>query len=244
MNTYRKTAITAGILFILCTATSIIGPSLVNSVLSAPDYLNQLAGIPGQTTAAAIIEFLWAATGAGIAIVLYPLLKRYNRASAISAVVFRVIEGVFVLVGTFGLLSLFNLSHEFVSTNAASASSYQASGSALLDLREWAHGSFVLISFSLGSMFYSTVLYRSRLIPRWLSGWGIVGAVLCLGATLYSTFNSDFGFSAVNTAFNAPIGLQEMVLAVWLMVKGFNQSAIGSESIKTKLDEKALAYSK
>ena len=75
---------------------------------------------------------------------------------------------------------------------------------------------------------YYYVLYRSRLVPRWLSGWGLAGAGLCLVATVYSGFTQDFGFTTVNTVLNIPIGIQEMVLAVWLLVKGFNPSIVRS----------------
>jgi hypothetical protein len=244
LNTYRKTAITVGILFIICTVASILGPSLVSSMMNTSDYFNKLADNSNQTIIAALLEFIWAAAGAGIAIVLYPLLRKYNGAMALGAVGFRVVEGIFVLIGTLSMLSLLSLSQEFVNSGAVSATTYQASGTALAALRDWAHGSFGLISFSFGTLLYSALLYRSKLIPRWLSGWGFGAAILCLGVTVYSTFNSDFGLTTVNTVLNAPIGLQEMVLAGWLIVKGFNPSAIASVSVKTELSEKALAYSK
>ena len=75
---------------------------------------------------------------------------------------------------------------------------------------------------------YYYVFYRSRLVPRWLSGWGLVGAALMLVATVYSGFTQDFGFTTVTTVLSIPIGLQEMVLAVWLIVKGFNLSTVRS----------------
>ncbi|NLE59517.1 MAG: DUF4386 family protein, partial [Planctomycetes bacterium] len=111
MNTYRKTAITVGILFITCSVAAILGPSLAGST-NAPDYLDQLAGNPNQIILAALLEFVWAASGAGIAIAMYPLLKKYNGALALGAVSSRVVEGVFVLIGTLGLLALLTLSQE------------------------------------------------------------------------------------------------------------------------------------
>ena len=75
---------------------------------------------------------------------------------------------------------------------------------------------------------YYYLLFKSRLVPRWLSGWGLAAASLSLVATVYAGFTQDFGFSTVNTVLNIPIGVQEMVLAVWLMVKGFNPSAVRS----------------
>jgi Domain of unknown function (DUF4386) len=76
---------------------------------------------------------------------------------------------------------------------------------------------------------YYYLLYRSRLVPRWLSGWGLIGAGLCLVATVWSGFTQHLGFATVNVVLNIPgIGLQEMVLAVWLIAKGFNPRAIAS----------------
>jgi hypothetical protein len=66
-------------------------------------------------------------------------------------------------------------------------------------------------------------MYRSTIVPRWLSVWGLLAVALSVVATLYSGFTQEFGFTTVNTALNVPIGLQEMVLAVWLIAKGFNQ---------------------
>ena len=234
MNTYKKTAITVGILFIACTVASILGPSLVSSILNTPDYLNQLAGNPNQTIIAALLEFIWAATGAGIAIGLYPLLKKYNGALALGSVCFRVVENVFVLIGTLGLLSLFTLSQEFIAAGAPGASSFQTLGTLLLALRDWQFHVISGLAFFLGTLMYYVILYKSKLIPRWLSGWGVLGAVLSLAATVLASLTRDLGMASVNTYLSAPIGLQEMVFAVWLIVKGFNPSAIASASAKTE----------
>jgi len=234
MNTYRKTAITVGILLLACTVASILGPSLVSSILNTPDYLNQLAGNSNQAIIAALLEFIWAATGAGIAIVLYPILKKYNGALALGSVCFRVVENVFVLIGTLGLLSLFTLSQEFIAAGAPGASSFQTLGTLLLALRDWQFHVISGLAFFLGTLMYYVILYKSKLIPRWLSGWGVLGAVLSLAATVLASFTRDLGMASVNTYLSAPIGLQEMVLAVWLIVKGFNPSAIASLSAKTE----------
>jgi hypothetical protein len=231
MNTYRKTAITVGILFIVCTVASILGPSLAISI-NSPDYLNQLAGNSGQIVTAALLEFIWAAAGAGIAIGLYPLLKKYNGALALGSVGFRVVENVFVLIGTLSLLSLLTLSQEFIAAGAPGASSFQTLGALLLAVRDWQLHVISGLAFSLGVLMYYAILYRSNLIPRWLSGWGVLGAVLSLAATVLASFTHDFGLESVHTYLNVPIGLQELVFAVWLIAKGFNQSAIAALSAK------------
>ena len=231
MNTYRKTAIAAGTLFIVCTVASIIGPTLAISA-NSPDYLNQLAGNSNQIIAAALLEFIWAAAGAGIAIGLYPLLKKYNETLALGSVGFRVVENVFVLIGTLSLLSLLALSQEFIAAGSPEASSFQTLGTMLLSLRDWQYHVISGLAFSLGVLMYYTILYRSNLIPRWLSGWGVLGAILSLAATVLASFTHDFGLESVNTYLNVPIGLQELVFAVWLIAKGFNPSAIAALSAK------------
>ena len=233
MNTYRKTAITVGILFIVCTVASILGPTLAISA-NSPDYLNQLAGNPDQIITAALLEFIWAAAGAGIAIGLYPLLKKYNGALALGSVGFRVVENVFVLIGTLSLLSLLTLSQEFIAAGSPEASSFQTLGALLLALRDWQLHVITGLAFSLGVLMYYAILYRSNLIPRWLSGWGVLGAVLALAATVLASFTRDFGLESADTYLHIPIGLQELVFAIWLIVKGFDPAAIAALSAKTE----------
>jgi hypothetical protein len=184
-----------------------------------------------QVVLTALIEFAWAAAGAGIAIGLYPILRRYNRALALGSVAARAVEGVFVLIGTVSLLALLTVSQQPLATGSATPSSTQTTGDALMAVRDWSHGFIGLLAFGVGALMYYSVLYRSRLVPRWLSGWGLVGAALMLVSTVDSGFAQDFGFTTINTVLNIPIGIQEMVLAVWLILKGFNLSAERSSAL-------------
>jgi hypothetical protein len=76
-------------------------------------------------------------------------------------------------------------------------------------------------------------LYQSKLIPRWISGWGLIAAILWLATTLLDLFGIISAWSTIQVVLALPIGLQEMVMAVWLIVKGFNPSAVASLSAKT-----------
>ena len=158
--------------------------------------INWLA-IQIRSSLAALLEFIWAAAGAGIAIGLYPLLKKYNGALALGSVGFRVVESVFVLIGTLSLLSLLTLSQEFIAAGAPGASSFQTSGTLLLAVRDWQFHVISGLAFSLGALMYYVILYKSKLIPRWLSGWGVLGAVLSLAATVLASFTHDFGMESV-----------------------------------------------
>jgi hypothetical protein len=229
------TAITVGILFLVCTAASILSFPFTGSILEGQGYLSKLTLNETSVTIGALIEFIWAAAGVGIAIGLYPLLKKHNGALALGSVCFRVVEGVFVLIGTLSLLALLTLSQEFIAAGASGAASFQTTGTLLLALRDWQLHVISGLAFSLGALMYYVLLYQSKLIPRWLSGWGVLGAVLSLAATVLASFTHDFGMESVHTYLSIPVGVNELALAVWLIVKGFNPSVVAALSAKTEL---------
>ncbi len=76
----------------------------------------------------------------------------------------------------------------------------------------------------MGGLLYYSVFYQTRLVPRWLSGWGIVGVILGAAAALLILFGVTGSMSTIQIVMNVPIGVNEIVLAVWLIVKGFRPS--------------------
>jgi len=227
MKSYRGNAIAVGVLFILCSAASVLSIVPLGGTVGAPVDFAKLAGSDNAVVMTALIEFVWAASGMGIVIALYPVLRLFSPTLALGSVVARVVENVVILIGTISLLTLLTVSQQ--AAGSADTTSFQATGDALVAVREWASADFVAgLAFVVGTFMYNYVMYRSRLVPRWLSGWGLVGAVLTLVAIGYAGFTQDFGFTTVNSVLMAPIGLQEMVLAVWLIAKGFNPSSARS----------------
>jgi hypothetical protein len=226
MNSNRKTAIIVGVLFIAATVAGIIsvvfGPNL-----DAPDYLANLSANENQVLIGGLFEFTMAVLIAGIPIFMYPILKKYNEALALGYVVFRTIEVVIFTVCAISLLTLLTLSQEFVIAGVPDASYFQTLATLLLAVREWGGGVFSTIVFSLSALMLNYILYRSKLIPRWLSGWGLIGATLYLGSGFLPLIGHD-PRSMIYLLMEAPLGLNEMVFAVWLIIRGFNPSAIGS----------------
>jgi hypothetical protein len=233
MNNYRKTAIIVGILFIIATVLNVMGRSFSQSALDAPDYLIKISANENQALTGGLLVLLSAFACAGIAIGLYPVLKKHHEALALGSVWFRGLESMLYIVGVVSLLSLLTLSQEYIKAGTSNASLFQASGAALLAIKTWA-GQLGVIAFIIGAMMYYYIFYQSKLVPRWLSVWGFMGAVLSLAAILLSIFSRIIPFSPVFILLQAPIGLQEIVLAVWLIAKGFNKSAIASGSARVK----------
>jgi uncharacterized protein DUF4386 len=243
MKSNRKIARIAGALFITATVANILGVVLLNPILNNPDYLIKFSANENQVLIGALFLLIGAFASAGIAISLYPILRRYNEGLALGSVGFRIIEGVLYIVGVIGVLSLFTLSQEFVKAGAPVSSYFQTSGVLLLAVSNWANLTGVL-AFYLGALMYYAIFYQSKLIPRWLSGWGFVGATLGIVASMLVMFHFISYMSTIQVVLNLPIGVQEMVLAVWLIVKGFNTSAIASGSAKTDINQENDAIAK
>ncbi len=234
MNSSRKTAIIAGVVFIIATVASLMGTSFLGSTLDGPDYLVQLAGNGNAVMTSALLTIIAALTSAGIAILLYPVLKRHNETLAMGAVGFRLIEAVFYLVNVTCLLSLLALGKEFVSAGSPATSEFQTLGNLILTVGDRSGFVIAVIAFALGAVMYYYVFYESKLIPRWLSGWGMIAAALILLEAVVTMFSGKpFAAAGITLLLVLPIALQEMVLAVWLIIKGFNPSAIASVSAKT-----------
>jgi Domain of unknown function (DUF4386) len=227
MDTNRRAALSAGVLFITATAASVSATTLSQPVLNHSDYLTRVSANANQVTGAALFDFLAAAASAGIAISLYPVLKRWNVGLALGSVVFRTVEAVMYIAGLLTLLSLPTLGQQFTRAASADRVSYQAIGDSLLNVRDQAILAGVL-AFSLGALMYYYLFYRSRLVPRWLSGWGIAAIILMIVACLLAWFSHNP--VTTYTILALPIGVQEMVLAVWLIAKGFNSAALQSRT--------------
>jgi hypothetical protein len=228
MDSYRKTGIIVGLLFIIATVASISASVFLGSILDAPNYLIN-ASAHGTQMIIAVLLFLIAAISAfATSFMLFPVLRRHIESLAMGYVVLRIFENVFYVVGTLALLIILTVSQNYVA-GAVDASYYQILGSLLLALQNWAVLLGTLIFFGLGSLTLNYVLYQSKLIPRWLSLWGLIGAALVVLYGLLGIFGLGMGLTSPYALLAMPIAAQEMVFAVWLIVKGFNPSAIASK---------------
>lgn len=233
MSSVRTNAVITGVLFIVATVAA-VAAAAVEPVLSGTDYLTKVAANANQVAGGALLYLIAAFTSVGIAISLYPVLKSRNPGLAIGSVVFRTVEAVMYVAALVSLLSLVPLSQHVAHAGAADVASFQVIGDSLRSLREHATLAAVF-AFSLGAFMYYYPFFQWRLIPRWLSAWGIAATVLMLAACVLALFSDRYvtGYAFLIL----PIAVQEMVLAAWLIVKGFNSSAIVSTSTGTEPSE-------
>ncbi len=215
---FRPAAVTTGVLFIVATAASVAGSALSGPVLDRTNYLASLSGDANRVDAGLLLQIIAAGASVGIALALYPVLRTWGRGLSLGSVVFRTIEALLYIVAVVSALSLLGVAQRFLAADAAQRASFQAVGDSLLDVRDQANLAAVM-AFSVGALMYYYLLYRSQLVPRWLSGWGILAIVLTLVACLLALF--DHHPVTTYVFLMLPIAAQEIVLAVWLITKGF-----------------------
>lgn len=205
---------TVGVLYILGTVFGILGVAVTSSISGSDDVLGAVASNESELALGALLILAMGFVLAMIPVVAYPILSTVDTLLARGYFLFRsVLETVAYVLTAVGWLLLIPLSD---STEVP-----RVWGEALFDAEGVATA--LTIVFLTGAAMFYLVLYRARLVPRWLSVWGLVAIVPYLVPVLLGLF-SDVDVSTTSTTnvlLDAPLGLQEMVLAVWLITKGF-----------------------
>ena len=219
-------AIIVGVLYIVGTIAGVLSVVFTSSIMNASDYLLKVSANENQIVIGALFVLLMGFALAMIPVFMFPVLKKQNEALALGYVVFRGgLETVTYIVTAISFLLLLPLSLEYAKAGAPLASSYQTLGTLLRGTTELPMTVFV---FSLGALMFYYLLFRSKLIPRWISAWGLIAIVMHLSTGFIQLFGLTSSFSSLEVVLNVPIFFQEMVMAVWLIAKGFNAPAIAS----------------
>ena len=230
MNSINKTAGIVGVLFIIGTIAGMLSHVLTGPVLGGSDVLVNVSAHEIQIIAGALCVLIMGLALAMVPVMMFPILKKYNEALALGYVVFRgALETVMYIVLAIIWLFLIPVSQEYVKAGTPDASYFQSLGAVLLKGHDLI-GPFQTIVFCLGALIFYYVLYQTNLIPRWLSGWGLIAIIPYLAAGLLVLFGFFGPLSTSEIVQDFPLALQEMVMAVWLIVKGFNLSALASGS--------------
>ena len=225
-GTNRKTAILVGVLYILGTLAGILSLVFTGPILERPDYLTHVSTNPNQIVIGALFVLTMGLALAMIPVMMFPILKRYNEALAVGYIVFRgALETVTYLALVIGWLSLPLISQKYSKASAADASYFQSLGDLVLTAHDQI-GHVLTIVFILGALMYYYALFRAKLVPRWLSGWGLLAAVPYFISGMLGLFALLSPMSTLQMVLVLPLAVQEMVLAVWLIVKGFNLSPV------------------
>lgn len=173
------------------------------ALLDDPDYLVEVAAHEGQLILGVLLEVILALSVMGIAALLLPVLWPHGEGMAVGYLAVRTVEATFILAASTTALLVLALSQDW---GPAGAVGVEPVGSALLSAREWTYLVGTLLVFSVSALILNSLLYRSRLVPAWLSLWGLVGGLLLLAYAVAEMFGAAAPFPLQLLA--APIGLQ------------------------------------
>jgi len=224
MNAYKNIARTMGILYIIGTISGILSRVVIGSIQGAEDMLVSISTNGNQITLGALFVLTMGLALSIVPVVAFPVLRKHDEILATGYVVFRgALEGVYYMAIVVSWLLLLPLSRVY-QPGSPEVSNLRVLANVLLDAKEIAV--FGAIVFCLGGLMFYYVLFQAKLVPQWLSGWGLIALVLDLATGVLVMFGFFGPTSTISDILQIPIGLQEMVLAVWLIVKGFSPSVI------------------
>ena len=211
-NPDRTAARWIGVLYLIGTVALVLSFLVTDAVLTGPASLSHIAEQPDRLAVGALLVLVAGFALAMVPVVFWPVGRRYHETLSMGYVLFRgALETVLYIVGALGWLLLIPLSTQ---PDAGPLAGFVRTIVAV----DW--DQLLAIPFAIGALMFYAVLYQSRLVPRWLSAWGLVGAVLYLVPPVGGMLGFGLGILM------APLAVQEMVMAIWLIAKGFDRAAL------------------
>lgn len=231
MNSYRFNAVMVGALYIMGTVfgilSTVLGGELISSIvktnlLNSAELFNAITSTLPKLIGGSFLILLMGISLVMMTIFLYPIFKKDSEELALGMIVFRgTLEGVWYFITTLSVLFLFTLGNEFVS-NGSNSDNLRSTISAVYQFQSLL-GPLGTIFFLIGATCIYISFFRTRLIPRWLSIWGLFGVLPYMAYAILHFFGMDNGFGLYLQMILAP---QEIVMALWLIIKGFNRNSI------------------
>lgn len=228
MDATRRLEVAVGILFIIATALFSVGQIAHASILGDPNYLDLAGPSATRLVAGTMVEFIAVLAIPLTAVFLFPILKRYSEALALTYVTIRTIEAIPLLLVEGAIFATIDVSQS--SLGAGGVVDWATAGATIQALREVTFFVSVSLVFPVGCLLLNGLLLKTGLVPKWIAAWGVAAAVLIFTASLASRFGllADIPPTVLEAVAAGPVAVQEMVFAVWLIARGFNSQAVSA----------------
>lgn len=241
VDSNRKTAVVAGMFFLLTEITAIGAVFLYGAVVSDPNYIvTGSAGGDNGVFFGALFELLLAIANVGTAVTLFPVVKRQNESIALGYVCGRLAEGLVIIVGIISLLAVVTLRQDLAGAVGANTASFATVGKSLVGIHNWTFLFGPNLILGLNTLMLAYLMFRSRLVPRFIAVLGLIGGSLIFVSGTAVMFGLYTQGSTVGLIAGLPVFAWEVSLAIWLIFKGFNSpamAAIASNYAKTQSSE-------
>jgi hypothetical protein len=226
-NTYRRTATVVGIVYILGFVVGLVGIGLFQSILGAPDHLTTVSANSMLLGFGAVLWLMAVIGDAAHGVLMFPILKQHSERMAIGYLAFRIIDAVFIAVMVLFVLVQIPLGSEYLKAAASDASFFQALSALFSQVQLYAY-QIGMSALGVSGLLLCYTLYRAKFVPGWLAIWGLAGYAILLVGMLSAIMGSGLGDLSSYVG-----GLWEVVIGVWLIVKGFNSSAVVPQVTRT-----------
>jgi hypothetical protein len=211
-----------------------VGFGLVTSVISAPDFLSTIPAHQTTLVLGAFLMLLNTVADVGKGVLFFPILENYSKRTALAYLATMIVEVAFLTIGVLCLLMIVPLAQQSVDAGPASVGWATALGSLMVQSNTMAY-QIAEMSLGFGCVFLCSQLFRTHLIPRFLSIWGLIGYVILMAGTIAEIFGIHIGLML-----SIPGGLFELALGFWLIIKGFElRPTVRSRDIPVALVETA-----
>lgn len=219
MNTHKSAARAFGIFFLLAFLSYGIGSGLIDSIVNVPDFLSNVANNKATIIIGVILmAIIHTIANIGLPVIMLPFLKPFNKTLSYGYLSAAITATIVLVVGAVFLILLLPTSDEYVKYGSTSTSNFEAIGTIL---KKGGYFSYQIgmALWGFGGLMFCSLLYQSKLVPRFLSIWGFIGYIIFIAGTILELFGSSVGVLLA-----IPGGLFEISLSLWLIIKGFNES--------------------
>jgi len=228
VSSTRRTALVAGIFYLITFVASIPAVFLLAPVLDNADYIVG-AGADTRVIWGCFLDLINALACIGTAVALFPVVKRQHEATALGFVTSRMLEAAIILIGVVSLLAVVTLRQDLAGAPGTDMASLVTAGRALVAVRDW---TFLLgpgLMPGINALLLGWLLYRSGLVPRVIPLMGLIGAPLLIASATATLFRGNDPVTVLAAIATVPIFLWELSLGLWLVVKGFKPSPITAD---------------
>ncbi len=225
MDALRKTALVAGVLYLITFISSIPAVFLLDPVLNNTHYIVG-SGADTQVLWGCLLDLVNAIAAIGTAVALFPVVKRQNESVALGFVTARLLEAAIIVIGVVSLLAIVTLRQDLAGSAGTDRGSLIEIGRSLVAIRDWTFllGPSLIPGFS--ALLLGSLMYRSRLVPRLIAVLGLIGGPLLIASVTVSLFRGNDPITVLAAIATAPIFVWELSLGIWLTFKGFKPAPI------------------
>ncbi|WP_271406823.1 DUF4386 domain-containing protein [Tenacibaculum soleae] len=218
-NIEKKTR-TVGVLLITGLIAGIfsIAPSI-----DATNYLTEASANSNQVITALIFQFIMSLIYLCIPIILYPIIKQYSQSLFVGFLSFRIISVTLSIIATILILAILFLSDNYTKGISRNILEIRTLADTLKSSRDYINHIFMILMLCTGNILLYILFIKSKLLPKWISYWGIIGAALSIIASVLVLFNILDIITVEYIILNTPTAILDLILGVWLVIKGFNK---------------------